>query len=90
MNQRDLTDFDEKLRRKCEAIENAMFERESRNALLKSGLFEGSSLFGYVVAEVRRREEKEKKHGFARFARRSLKKKNGEKKNGEKKNAKKD
>lgn len=78
--QRELTDFDKKLREKCERIEDAMFDRENRLALLKSGNFAvpENSIVSALFFEARRKEVQTKRSCLTRL---SLKKnQNGDRK----------
>ena len=78
--QRELTDFDKKLREKCERIEDAMFDRENRLALLKSGNFAvpENSIISALFFEARNREVQKGRFPFSHVL--IKKKQNGEKK----------
>ena len=59
MAQKELSDFDVKLKKECQKIEDAMFDRENRLALLKSGNFKvpSNSILSALFAEARRQQD---------------------------------
>jgi hypothetical protein len=60
--QKTLVEFDKKLGTNFKGIEDAMFDRETRNATLRSGEFHPPSgtLFEAIFKELKRKEEHER------------------------------
>lgn len=66
--QKTLVEFDKKLETHFEGIEDAMFDRETRNATLRSEGFHPPSgtLFEAIFKELKRKEEHEgRKHSLS-------------------------
>ena len=61
-SQKTLVEFDEKLLKHCENVEDRMFDRETRNSTLTNGEFNPPSgtLFEAIYKELKHREEHEK------------------------------
>jgi hypothetical protein len=67
--QMKLVEFDENLESHCESVEDEMFDREIRNATLKSGEFRppSGSIFEAIFHELKRKAEREKdRHHFSK------------------------
>jgi predicted NodU family carbamoyl transferase len=61
-SQKTLVEYDEKLQRHLENIDDRMFDRETRNSTLKNGEFSPPSgtLFDAIYKELKHKEEREK------------------------------
>ena len=61
-SQKTLVEYDQKLLRHMESIEDQMFDRETRNSTLRNGEFNPPSgtLFEAIYKELKHREEHEK------------------------------
>jgi hypothetical protein len=69
-SQKTLVEYDEKLQRLWESIDDRMFDRETRNSTLKNGEFSPPSgtLFEAIYKELRYKEEREKQsHSFSKM-----------------------
>jgi predicted NodU family carbamoyl transferase len=69
-SQRTLVEYDEKLQRHLENIDDRMFDRETRNSTLKNGEFSPPSgtLFDAIYKELKHKEEREKQsHSFSKM-----------------------
>jgi len=65
-----LLEFDKKLERRCESVEDSMFDRKTRNETLNGGEFipPSGTIFEAIFKELKRKEEREKNgHLFARM-----------------------
>jgi hypothetical protein len=62
-SQKTLVEYDEKLQRHCESIDDRMFDRETRNSTLENGEFSPPSgtLFEAIYKELKHKEEREKR-----------------------------
>ena len=64
-SQKTLVEYDEKLRRHWENVDEGMFDRETRNSSLKNPEFSPPSgtLFEAIYKELKHKEEHEKQSG---------------------------
>ncbi|MGD0027445.1 MAG: hypothetical protein ABSC91_00725 [Candidatus Bathyarchaeia archaeon] len=69
-SQKTLVEYDEKLQRHWENIDDHMFDRETRNSTLKNREFSPPSgtLFEAIYKELKHKEEREKQsHSFSKI-----------------------
>jgi hypothetical protein len=69
-SQKTLVEYDEKLQRSLEGIDDRMFDRETRNSTLKNGEFSPPSgtLFEAIYEELKHKEERAKQsHTFSKM-----------------------
>ncbi|HXX86885.1 MAG TPA: hypothetical protein VEH86_00365 [Candidatus Acidoferrum sp.] len=64
-SQKTLVEYDEKLRKHLESVEDGMFDRQTRNSSLKNSEFSPPSgtLFEAIYKELKHKEEREKQSG---------------------------